>query len=168
MQKFHNKFSSYCNSDGPQKRIFAHPTNSNASAQVSFTYSWEKKKSKKRKFCSVEESKNSLKRRRFNKLGCLARAVRQTFSFLKKFRWSEGTQNFCNSPCNSQRVHVPIGCSKRPFFSTGDVVTSWLSVTGDVPYILKLASGDNSVCRRLLSAGLSQSEKDQLTLLQLS
>ncbi len=42
-----------------------------------------------------------------------------------------------------QRACVPIGCSTLHFFATGDVAASWLAVeTSDVPYILKLASGN--------------------------
>ncbi len=42
-----------------------------------------------------------------------------------------------------QRAHIPIGCSMLCLSKTGDVAMSWLAVeTSDVPYILKLASGD--------------------------
>ncbi len=42
-----------------------------------------------------------------------------------------------------QRGCVPIGCSTLCFLATGDIAMSWLAVdTSDVPYVLKLASGE--------------------------
>ncbi len=42
-----------------------------------------------------------------------------------------------------QRARVPIGRSTLRFLVSGDIAMSWLAVeTSDMPYVLKLASGD--------------------------
>ncbi len=46
------------------------------------------------------------------------------------------------------RVCFPIGCSMPRFSVTSDISESWWAVeTSDVPYALKPASSNNSVCR---------------------
>ncbi len=67
----------------------------------------------------------------------------------------------------SESESVPICRSALHFLATGDVTTSWLAAdTSDEPYAVKLASGDNSVCRR--HRYLSRIEPQQFTPLQLS
>ncbi len=70
------------------------------------------------------------------------------------FSWSGRTLDFCSSPWlwiqsvtanhgSFQGACVPIGCSMLRVLATDDVAMSWLALeTSDVPYVLKLASGD--------------------------